>query len=1068
MRQKRGFAKDIVPLVIALGLLAIFTSFSAFEYGPTGLQILETQATLSACGNVNESSTLSTNIGTAGPCLEIVADNLLLDCAGYTITGNGLGAGINASGRTNVTVQNCNIENYNYSIVFDGSTNSVLKDSNITNGTAYGIFVDESNGILIQNMYVRNSVLPAYLENSYNLSLVEAFFDSRGESDPPPPAIPTAFGGSVDDLLSINTHQGSISMEFNDVNNSVFEHLEINTTGRGMKLSGARNNTFYNMNVTTNTSSLTAIDFNAGTVASGNNTLTDINVYSDKTGVYMKGGDNTFVRLYVESVSTSYLGDGTKTYTGDSLSNCTLISISEDASIPGHLDIINNCDLYATSTAQGSAPVDINDFISFTVNNSRFYTNGSWIGTFGSASFALFNDVTFKMDTGDFTLRNFTWNESYGNLGTDLIRINDTNAFVNTSAAPYLNTSGTVTLNTTVLGITAFKPTVDFEDDGTFIDCPENVCTIQSFSNNIAVFNVSHWTSYGGTQGFGCGSEINQSTTLTENYTGTDTCFSVIVNNVTLDCDGYTLTGNGAGTGINVSGRDNVTLSNCVIRDFDNNVYFANTTNSRMSGIHSINGSTSYGIRVIQSENILIENTNASEGANSLSLEESINLSVTNVSAYATSNTAITVFRVNSSTFEDVSAISSASGQPGFDSQAVQNSTYTNVNGTSTHASASTNYGFYVRGSAAYPGANNTFTNVIGTAIASRGIRLNTAYENTFNNARAYSTSNIGMQLVSSERNNFNNCFATTESNRVLVLSDGNNNFHNCELYGGSLSVVRFTSTGGNVLNNTLMSSNNTWISSTVTNNNTFINTTFQRLNGSFVLDTFDWNLATDLDQTELKSNATNAFINSTAFPLLNVSATITFEGISFTDPTPIVDFEDDGSYINCSSSQCTEISFSGGVYKFNVSGWSSYSSEEFVAAPTPSSSGGGGSSSGGTTTVRDRNQDNCQESWVCDDWGECIDGTQGRECMDLRSCPLQVDRPATERACEVEVVVESPAPFVIESPSPVNIFTSEIALPDWVYWILLSFLILVLAIVWHTVGHGPVKKKPRKKTRKK
>jgi len=68
------------------------------------------------------------------------------------------------------------------------------------------------------------------------------------------------------------------------------------------------------------------------------------------------------------------------------------------------------------------------------------------------------------------------------------------------------------------------------------------------------------------------------------------------------------------------------------------------------------------------------------------------------------------------------------------------------------------------------------------------------------------------------------------------------------------------------------------------------------------------------------------------------------------------------------------------------------------------SGSGGGGSSSsgsggGGTPTEID-NSVTCVENWVCQDWSECNDEKQIRECNDLNGCETFVNRPESVRDC--------------------------------------------------------------------
>ncbi len=87
--------------------------------------------------------------------------------------------------------------------------------------------------------------------------------------------------------------------------------------------------------------------------------------------------------------------------------------------------------------------------------------------------------------------------------------------------------------------------------------------------------------------------------------------------------------------------------------------------------------------------------------------------------------------------------------------------------------------------------------------------------------------------------------------------------------------------------------------------------------------------------------------LNSTALSALNKSATLHLYGLAFTNPRVLAD----GAI--CPDSICTEVSYSGGTFAFNVTHFTAYSSEETPgggdgSGSGSSSSGGSGSSSSG------------------------------------------------------------------------------------------------------------------------
>ena len=97
-----------------------------------------------------------------------------------------------------------------------------------------------------------------------------------------------------------------------------------------------------------------------------------------------------------------------------------------------------------------------------------------------------------------------------------------------------------------------------------------------------------------------------------------------------------------------------------------------------------------------------------------------------------------------------------------------------------------------------------------------------------------------------------------------------------------------------------------------------------------------------------VKPGNNSAFSNSSALPSLNQSANITFFNVNLLKPYPLVDFEDDGTFIPCAV--CKEISHVGTTYNFNTTRFSNFTLGENYTYPnqtTPVLQ----SSAGGDTT---------------------------------------------------------------------------------------------------------------------
>jgi parallel beta-helix repeat protein len=93
-----------------------------------------------------------------------------------------------------------------------------------------------------------------------------------------------------------------------------------------------------------------------------------------------------------------------------------------------------------------------------------------------------------------------------------------------------------------------------------------------------------------------CGDTVSTYLTLHKNLTACEGEALVIgTDNITLDCDGFSITGTGAGSGIVLEGRQNVFIKNCNVSGFErgidlsgstNNTVLKNTLSENMYGIY--------------------------------------------------------------------------------------------------------------------------------------------------------------------------------------------------------------------------------------------------------------------------------------------------------------------------------------------------------------------------------------------------------------------------------------------------------------------------------------------------
>ncbi|MCK4670873.1 MAG: right-handed parallel beta-helix repeat-containing protein, partial [Nanoarchaeota archaeon] len=118
--------------------------------GATGYETLNATDTINiiACGNIITNTTLTGNLQSNGTCFTIGADNIILDCAGYSITGNGTGSGygVLANLRNNVTIKNCKIQNFSHGIFLNYSNSSFIYNNTLHNNSEFYLYYGSPRG----------------------------------------------------------------------------------------------------------------------------------------------------------------------------------------------------------------------------------------------------------------------------------------------------------------------------------------------------------------------------------------------------------------------------------------------------------------------------------------------------------------------------------------------------------------------------------------------------------------------------------------------------------------------------------------------------------------------------------------------------------------------------------------------------------------------------------------------------------------------------------------------------------------------------------------------------------
>ncbi|TKJ44674.1 hypothetical protein CEE34_10885, partial [Candidatus Aerophobetes bacterium Ae_b3a] len=219
-------------LIVGLCLALMPTSAKATHYIPGDEEIGTWDLT-------NTTYTLTQNV-TEG--IEIYADNFTLDGDGYTVTGDGWGTGVYLDERTDVTIKNLTVENFNTGIDLWNSTGNKLVDNTASNNSHTGIcLVVSSYNILKGNTASYNIVYGIYLASSDNNTLQDNTVSENWMYG-------IVLDSSTTNTLTGNTASESgvygIYLDFSTTNKLIGNTVSKNSFG--ISLESSAGNTIYN------------------------------------------------------------------------------------------------------------------------------------------------------------------------------------------------------------------------------------------------------------------------------------------------------------------------------------------------------------------------------------------------------------------------------------------------------------------------------------------------------------------------------------------------------------------------------------------------------------------------------------------------------------------------------------------------------------------------------------------------------------------------------------------------------------------------------------------------------
>jgi hypothetical protein len=717
-----------------------------------------TQEFLVNCGDtIDTFTTLDGNLTTCNSTgLTIGAHNIVLDCGGYTISGNGsnpiYNAGLVSYGWDNLTIRNCSIKQFRVAMSLAHGSGFLIDYNHIENLSGDPDENDQMVAISIENFSnseIRHNNISDIIFETNRVKALKAINLDNGDNI-------SIWDNRIYNLKCQNNCSDLKGIDWDIINNSrIYSNFIYNLSGNGSSFSAS------GIEISNSSESIVY-----------NNYVHNINgtFFTSGIGVDSEGPSND-LNISGNNVSTNDVGLGGGIWCG----------MIENSSISGNRIWNNSYGLYLGYAPMNWAPVNLQVVDNNIFNNSlglgmEGASNISFSGNIYSGNdedisvknsstdinfqsslsyVSLFVDNTSNVTFSNLTLGNSTTSKvNFIDLNVSELEINTTRDFsfdtnflaINGTASPGLNVSANITfVDVTYADNDSFRVL----KDGAVCNSPD--CLKLGFSP--VLFQVSEFSNYTTQQIFGCG-YINSDATLIQNVSSTGTCFTINASDIVLDCAGHNVNYSTAGTlgyGVdNTGGHDNVTIRNC-------NIYEGSTTTS-----------SKYAVYFSSADNGTFENNN--------------------ITTIGSSGHGIYFLSVNNMTVNNTKIITSGSSAEGIHLNTCDGNVFVGVN-----VSANSGTAFYIEGSSAL----NNFSDGQLVSNSQRGVWLqgndadNNIFEHSFIEAGGSSSSSVRIYAGDGNQFLYNTINQTNTAgwSAIYLLSSADDTF----IVGNNVSSVKTT-----------------------------------------------------------------------------------------------------------------------------------------------------------------------------------------------------------------------------------------------------------------------------------
>jgi parallel beta-helix repeat protein len=292
--------------------------------------------------------TLTGNVTTSTNGIVVERDNIVLDGAGYTVTGSGSADGILLETMRNVTIDNMVITNTTDGILFDSSSNCNLSGNNVANNYNGIALTSSSDNNTLSGNNVAKNYIGIFLGSSSNCAL--SGNDVTANSDDG-----IWFESSSNNMLSGNdVTNNPFGIEFSSSSNCALSGNDVTANSTfGIYLDSSSNCTFAGNSVTANNEDGIFLGSSSNCVLSGNNVTANGTygiVLSDSSNNFIFHNDfvNNTIQVYTDGLANVWDNGSSGNYWSDYVTkypNATQVDSSGVWNTPYIIDT-NNTDHY--------------------------------------------------------------------------------------------------------------------------------------------------------------------------------------------------------------------------------------------------------------------------------------------------------------------------------------------------------------------------------------------------------------------------------------------------------------------------------------------------------------------------------------------------------------------------------------------------------------------------------------------------------------------------------------------------------------------------------------------------